>query len=664
MPYTVNKKRNSRKSRRAINVHQNKFTKAYISTIDNSRRPQDSLSDMTNIELVQDNVVRPRPPLIRYGTQPHLPVVGRGKYRYDGERGLLWMLNDGGVGKIYKQTDGGSLTLLGGSYDVTGWTMFCQSKAKVYPYNGVNRLSYLDLDSETVTTFTALATPGAPTATGSANLISGTKPYNYYYRISANNSVGESIASTAGSVNVNSVRDVWSADASIAKTVAISWSSVAGATSYTIYIGDTATSIHELTTIAGTSYTDDGSLAHNPFKLAPEGNSTEGFIPRWLYNDKKNAQIFGADNDNNLYYSAAGTNDFSPYNGGGYVPIDEGGDTELNFIDGFRNGKGDPVITCSARGAAGKGTLSHVTFETLTIGDQAIIYPSVYEANGQSGTYMPRGTIKARDSLYYFTGQDVRSTGTSQNIVNILTTGTVSQVIEPDLEKIRLSALNNAVGVEYKDRLYWSLPVNSATNNEIWILDLSRKNAWILRWPIAAKDMWLYEDNDGTTHFCVLVNNVVLEFSRAGAATHQDDNVAWRSRVAFEAMVWDEDGITLGSIQNQYFKFLNPKGLIQANATGLTRKGVQQSAGSDTFTVTTTYTGYDADGWLYDVYMYDADPGNIDSFGKSVAVLKLKPKGLLNQLSWEVVAETTGTDYTLSAVNTRGFSSDELVLKV
>jgi hypothetical protein len=36
----------------------NRFPKAYTSTIDNSRRPQDSLSDLTNMEVVQDNVVR------------------------------------------------------------------------------------------------------------------------------------------------------------------------------------------------------------------------------------------------------------------------------------------------------------------------------------------------------------------------------------------------------------------------------------------------------------------------------------------------------------------------------------------------------------------------------------------------------------------------------
>ena len=659
MAYQVQKKRNSRKARRQVNVHQNNFSKGYISTVDNSRRPTDSLSDMTNMEVVQDNVVRPRPPLVRYGTQPELDVIGRMKVRHAGSRSLFWMMDDGGTGKLYRQTDGGAYTLVGGTYDDTAWAGGVQSQGKLYIYNGVDNLSYVLLSDNTVHTYTALTTPSISSVTKTA--MAGTT-YTHYYRVSANNEVGESIASAVGSVTSGKIRDSWILNTDY---IDVTWSAVTNATSYTIYYGTSADTTNELYTVAGNAtvtFRDDGSLATNAFKLAPEGNSTEGAVFTWMYVDTKNSQIFGITADNKLYYSAPGTGDFSPYNGGGYVGIDEDGDTELNFVDGFRNGKGDPVVSVSARGAAGKGKLYHVTFETLTIGDQAIVYPSVTEANGQSGTYSARGTVKARDSLYYFTGQEVKATGTSQNIVNILTTNSVSQVIQPDLERLNLQYLHKSVGVEYKDAIYWALPVGSVENNEIWYLDLARKNLWVLRWPIAAKDLWLYEDNSGATHFCALVDNKVLEFTRAGAQTHQDDDEAWTSRVAFESLVWDEDGLTLGSIRNQYFKLLFPKGTINAAANGLTREGLRTSAGSDTFTTTTTYTGIGQ--WDYSGnYQYGDDPGTISSFGKSVAVLKIKPRGLLNQLDWEVTANDSGTDYILSAVNTKGFALDDLTLR-
>jgi len=658
MAVKLQRQRNNRKARKEVNIHQNRWNKGYISTIDNSRRDTQSFSDLTNMEIVQDYVVRPRPPLVKYGVQPDKPVIGRTNIRYNDTRSIIWMMDDAGTGKLYKQTDGGAFTSIGGTYDSSAWSMGVQAKAKLYMYNGVNNLSYIKLSDNSVNTYTSLATPVISSVVKSGMAGSA---YTHYYRVTANNEVGESIASGVGSVTSGKIRQSWIENTDYTTTT---WAAVPGATSYTIYYGDKATDTFELYTVAENatiSFIDYGTLAENTFKLAPEGNSTEGAIFTWMYADAKNSQIFGVTKENKLFYSAPGTGDFSPYNGGGWVGIDEDGDTKLNYVDGFRNGKGDPVITVSARGAAGKGKLFHVSFETLTVGDQVIVYPNVYEANGQSGTYAPRATLKERDSLYYFTGQDVRPTGTSQNIVNILTTDTISQVIEPDLEKINLAHLHKSCGVSYRDRLYFALPVGSDENNEIWYLDLSRKNAWILRWPIPAKDLWLYEDSNGNTHFCALVNNKVLEFTRKGAQTHQDDGVGWRSNVGFSSLTWDEDGLSLGSIRNQYFKLLFPKGTINANATGLTRKGVTTSVGSDSYTVTTTPTAYDE--WVYDMFEYDEDPGVVETYGKSVAVLRIKPRGLLNQLDWNVTADTPGSDYVLSAVNTRGFAIDQLTLK-
>lgn len=655
--YQVSSKRNNRKARKSVDIHQNKFLKGYISTIDDSRRPTDSLSDMTNIEMVQDGVVRPRPPLVRYGTQPTLPVIGRGKFKQSGERYMMWMMDDSGTGKLYKQKDGGAFTLIGGTYDDTAWASCVQSMGKAYIYNGVDNLSYIDLTDDSVVTYTALTTPSISSVTKAG--MTGTT-YTHYYRVSANNEVGESIASASSNVTSGKIRNDWTENTDY---IDVTWGAVTDAISYTVYYSTDNIVFEELYSVAAPTVTfrDLGTIAPNPYKLAPDDNSTEGAVFTYMYADSRSSQIFGITADNKLYYSGPRNGAFVGSRDGGNVPIDEDGDTQLNYVDGFRNGKGDPVITISARGAAGKGKLFHVGFESLQIGNQTIFYPNIYEANGQAGTYAPRGTIKARDSLYYPTGQDFKSTGTSQNIVNILTTNSISTAIEPDVNNISLANLDKSVGLEYQDRLYWALPVGSTENNEIWYLDLARKNAWILRWTIAAKDMWLYEDNTGNTHFCILQNNVILEFTRAGAVLHEDDGTPFRSRVAFKSLIWDEDGLTLAKLRKQYFKLLYPKGTIVANTTGLTRKGVQQSTGTDSFTVTTTPTGYGT--WEYALFEYGEDPGEVTSYGKSVAVLEIRPKGLLAQADWEVTGNTSGTDYILSAVNTKGFALSDLVLK-
>ena len=668
MPYAPAKQRSKRKARRPIDIRQNKFPKGYISTIDNSRRPIDSLSDMTNMELVEDNIPRPRPPLVEYGTQPSLTVIGRGHYRYGGERYLLWAMDDSGTGKLYKQKDGEAYSLIGGTYDETAdWLSCVQSKSYAYIYNGVDRLSYVNLATDAVVTYTALTTPTISSVTYSGT--AGTE--THYYKVCAYGaSGGLTASSTASSDNLARARNAWVENTDY---IDIVWGSVASATGYTVFYSSDNITFYELYSTIATSFRDLGTISTNPYNLAPDFDASAGQIFTHMYSDTKNGQVFGVTADNQLHWSAPGnvpgSAKFSPDLGGGWVPIDEDGDTELNYVTGYRNGKGDPVITVSARGAAGKGKLYHVSFDSLTVGDQVIIFPNVYEANGQSGTYAPRATIKSGDDLVYPTGRDFKTTGTSQNIVGILTTRSISQVInDNDVINISLADLHKAVGVEDQDRLYYALPVGSTENNQIWYLDRGRKNAWILRWTVSAKDMWLYEDNSGQTHFCVLSNDKVLEFTRAGATLHQDDGVPFRSRVAYDSLVWDDGGYSLGKIRRQYVKILDPRGTIVANSTGLSRRGATIATGTDTFTTTTTLTGVGQ--WQYggafnlseSAWKYGDDPGSIDTYGKSVALLQIKPKGLLAEESWEVVAETAGTDYRLSGVRTKGTALDDLVL--
>lgn len=664
MTYEVKGSR-QKKHQAPIDIHQDSFPLAYMSTIANSRRNPKSVSDATNMELVQDSIWQPRPPLVRYGTQPANTVIGRGGYRYNSQRGQLFMLNVAGTGKIYYQVDGGAFTLIGGvnSYDHTAWAGFRQSKNRVYVFNGVNNLSYIDLTTMATVEYVSLNAPTSVAGVGSSALISGTKPYNYYYQVTANNAVGESAASVASAaVNVNDIRDNWGTDAT--KYITVTWAAPAGTvTSYTVYGGDDPNFLNEIITIANVTtlqFIDDGKLALNPFKLAPSSNSTQGAVFTWMYVDTKDATVYGITSSNQVYYSAPGTGDFSALNGGGFTTIDEGGDSQVNFLDGFRTGKGDPVISISARGSAGKGRLYHMTFQTATYGTQVLTFPDVTEANGQSGTYAPRATVKARDSLYYPTGDTFKSTGTSQNIVNILTTMSIAQGIVPDTDNITLSALDDAAGVEFQDKIFYTLPVGSDTNNEIWYIDLARKNAWILRWPIAATDIWLYEDNNGASHLCVLVNNVIMEFTRAGSQPHTDDGVAWSSRLAFSSLTWDPDGISLGKIHNQYFKFLQPQGSITVNTFGLTKRGATTDTGSASYASEVTFTGIGT--WDYSGdYLYGDDVGQINTFANSVAVLHIRPKGLLNQEDWEIIGENAGTDYLLSSVSTRGTANLDLI---
>lgn len=651
---TLTRRRSNRRSRQVVNIHQNTFKSGYQSTISNSRRKHDTLSDATNIEVVQDGIPRPRPSTVRYGVQPTYLVIGRGGYRYNGQRVELFMLNVDGVGKVFSRINGGAFTLLGGSFTITQWSRFVQSKTRVYIHNSVDKLAYLDLKTNSIVAYTPLSTPSTPSA-AQTNLTGPS--YTYYYKIAANNTVGTSIASSAGTVQVGKLREMWNPGTGVpANFVTVSWSPVSGASSYNVYVGTSAGNEYLVQTVAGngsTSWVDDGSLVADIFTPAPLGDSTGGMVPRWIYNDARNSQIFCIDNENKLWYSAAGTGDFSPYNGGGWIPIDETGDTELNFVDGFRDGKGTPVITVSARGAAGKGKMFHVTFESMTYGDQVIVYGNVYEANGQSAPYAPRAVVKAKDSLIYPTGESIKSTGTSQNINNILTTASMCQVIQPDVDTITLAALPGAVGCEYQEKLFFAFPVGTDYNNQLWYCDTARNNLWVLRWTFTGKiqDLWLYEDTSGTTHFCILIDNKILEFTRS--VFTEDDGEPFQTRAAFSSLVWDEDGLAMANIRTQYYKFLNPRGAINMSASGLDKRGATNVIGSSQFVQRAAFTGWDS--WLWDMFQYDSSVGTLATFAQSIGSQKVKTNAkMINQLDWEVTTSTKGCDYLLSSVNTNG----------
>jgi hypothetical protein len=659
------------KRRKEINITQGApsgggWKKGYQSFVTDSRTPLDALNDLTNATLDQDNLPRPRPSLILFGSQPLGTVLGVGTFIkiVSGvpEKWDISMQVIAGVGKVHTRKDGGTWVAATGtnSYSSTAQVNFCQSGDRVYVSNAVNAMSYFNNATGAMVVYTALGTPSAPSAVQTGL---GTANFTYYYRVSGNNNVGESIASVAGTVTVTKVRDQWVV--ATPEYVTVTWSALAGATSYNIYVSTTAGEEEYLTSVSSTlTFRDDGTLTTNTFKRAPSGNSTAGPILKTMWN--KDGQLYGVGDIANLDYlwydgGAAGLGDFSPFNGGGNVGINSGGDTTPQAVRSFRTGKGDSAVTVLSRGVAGSGKMHHVVFTTTTFDGNVITIPNVQEANGQAGTVSADAVVEADNSLYYPTGQDFKSTGTSANVQNILSTRSVSNDIIPDVQRLNLSAMANSKGQVFENKIYWALPVGSTSNNQIWIKDLSRRGIWIMPWVVSAQFMWLSENNTtGTIDFCIYNGTSIMTFTRAVA--HQDNGVAFRSRVAHEGMVWSDSGMTMAAIQEQRFKLLQPSGTIQINSFGLDEDGAVNTLASDTFSQTASFTGWGQMRWSEPEMpsAWSSDVGTIDFTSTQIHVTTLEIDETVNQLGWEVIGEVVDTDYLLSTTHTNGIEVPKL----
>jgi hypothetical protein len=215
--------------------------------------------------------------------------------------------------------------------------------------------------------------------------------------------------------------------------------------------------------------------------------------------------------------------------------------------------------------------------------------------------------------------------------------------------------MENACGLVYENKIYWALPVGSSTNNQIWVKDLSRGGIWIMPWVVNAQFMWLSENNDnGNISHCIYDGTNILEFTRS--VSTQDNGVPFRTRVAHEGIVWSDSGMTMGAIQEQRFKFLQPSGSIQINTFGLDEDGAVNTLATETFTQTASFTSWGDMGWSDGDYpsLYSGDVGMIDYTSTGISVITLEVDETVNQLGWEVITETAGCDYLLSTTHTNG----------
>lgn len=621
------------------------FRKGVMSLLDESRTPEDSVTQALNMYLTQDGVWSVRPGTSEYGASLTTPIDGGGSFtKYNSDNTIstyLWVIDNGAF--KYSQ-DGGSWTTVSGKTWTTNKPVFSkQIGSRLYIGNGTDNMAYLKIDDLTLTTFTALSTPGslvAPTRTG---LSAGS--YNAYYKITAVNSIGESIGSSETSVSggINKTRDNWLIGTDY---LSMSWGSVSGATRYNIYYSDASGTEVFLDSSATTSYIDTGVAVPNPYQEVPTVDSTAGST--YMYLQLSGNRLWATKDPVNPYRVAwTGTGQylgaFNPFYGGGYIDLNKGGDERPESVVHFRDGRGNSVATVLTSNPNGTGSTWHISLTTLTVDTLTIVVPQAYQQQGSVGTRSPRGVVEYNDSVYYASPKGFQSIGSKQTILNVLVTSEVSGNIRDVVRNINNAYADKIAGIARDGRIYWSVPFGSSTNNQTWVLDVERGQVWATYWDIGVKQFFEYTDSDGVIRLLAIPvsGSKLIEFNEN---TFGDSGEAFFTNLLSGLIHWDKNHATWAKIKRVYCEVSNPRGSITFSVSGTQKNKPFRSIGSITITDTLSSSGVSTD-LLSDFLLSDSN-NTPETFTQSSVKKYIKVNKLLNNLRWQFSSEAINAEYT------------------
>lgn len=437
------------------------------------------LTEAKNILLSVDGI-EPRPGTSTYGSSSGSRVLGLfGLYLSNGTRQFI-RYTSGANNKLQKYVSGTPTDIGSTTYNASARMNFVQARDLLFTFNGQDALT--KYDGTTITTYSALTTPTGlgVTATGTTGSTA------YSYRVSAFNSVGETLACTSVAIaNGN-------ATLSATNYNALAWSAVSGATGYNIW-GRYATGLGE--TYMGTVYgllvyndkgQDDPSLS----LLPPEANTTTGV--KGTMAEFAISRIFAAGDPaypSRLYFGGTGENigNFSGSSvGGGSVDVFKNDGTIIRAIKPFQGG-----VIIWKDNAIYKFSFTDAGLQKLE------------EITRSFGGISYRGVKHVENDIIFPAKKDGRlaiySLGNQENYAStVLRTNELSIKIASRLTDVNTEYLQYAAAFYFNNVYGVAIPTEDSTvNDRIWCLD-TRFGAWVYWEGITPNCFSTYVDTDGS----------------------------------------------------------------------------------------------------------------------------------------------------------------------
>ena len=606
--------------------------------LDEARISSNEVVNALNLIQVQDGLYKPRWGTDYYGADYGATPDGSTEFlKSDQTTELITVAG----GKVYKSTNGGSITEVTGATFTAGLTCyFMQIAGFLYIANGTDPLARYD--GSTLTTYTEINAPNGLTGTATSS-ISAVSGISIYGIVTALNSVGETIGSSEVQVYVNKIRDQW---ISTSDKITWSWTAVSGADRYQLYISDTQGYEELLTSVTGTSFTDDGTIATNPYIAVPLDNTTAA--PKFKSMVVSGNRIWATNNPNSpytVYFSGTGQymGVFSDFYGGGWINLEKGGrETPVKVVH-YQSGQGEGRATVLCKTPEGRGAVWQLTISTATVGETSFSVPSAVKIVGSSGTESINGTISTNNDIMFPNRRGWFNLGPQQNFYGLLRTNEISVKIRPYWNSLIGSKLSGICSYFKDAKVFISVPTSSIGNNRTIIFD-TEKNNWTIDWSFGAKQFLEYTDTNGVTHFLYvpIFGNKLIEIS---------ENIAGDLGIAFETS-FETGRISVSKewkdfvkVQRVYIKLGNPRGTINLEVSGSQKSKGFSTVASKQIVPSSSQTGMGFD-LMGDFLMGDTE-GVPDTFSDSADIRYLKVNKKVRDVKIKVTSNTVDSDYVI-----------------
>lgn len=437
------------------------------------------LTEAKNILLGVDGI-QPRHGTLVYGSSSGTSMLGGfGFYLSDGTRQFL-RYAAGTNNKLQKYVSGTPTDIGSTTFNASARMNFVQARDLLFGFNGQDNL--WKYDGTNITVYSALTTP--------VNLVlaeqgsAGTTTYSY--RVSAFNSVGETLACATVTMTDGN------ATLSATNFNRLTWDAVTGATGYNIY-GRFATGLTEtyMGTVYGVvTYDDKGQDDPSLSLLPPEANTTAGI--KGTMAEFAISRIFAAGDPaypSRLYFGGTGENigNFSGSSvGGGSVDVFKNDGSVIRAIKPFQGG----VIVWKDN-AIYKFSFTDAGLQKLE------------EITRSFGGISYRGVKHVENDIIFPAKKDGRlafySLGNQENYAStVLRTNELSIKIASRLQDVNTSKLQFACAFYYNNVYGCAIATEgSSTNDRTWCLD-TRFGAFVYWEGFNPNFFMTYIDTDGS----------------------------------------------------------------------------------------------------------------------------------------------------------------------